>query len=160
MKAKKLNNHTWILVGGNSNCGLVSLVDNKYKLLKKNSKFYSTIENLVENEFPSVKFEGEEEKQNLNQNNAEVGGFEVKHFSAIDIKEETIKNQKISVYKTDEKSTVFFVAGYFGVAFKGGMSTVYCPKKQTLLDNDFIGPFASEFDAKFHINNWRRENAQ
>lgn len=159
MKARELNETSWILVKhtGN-NCGVVSNTPNGVRLVKPNANLYESVEELVSNEFPYEKFEGFEERETVVKENAVVNGFEVKHANVVNIKEEEINGKLLSIYNNDEKSEVEFVAGLFGIAFSGGMSCVNCPKKKTLLDNEFIGPYTTEFDTKFHINTWKRDN--
>lgn len=159
MKARILNETSWILINDyGTNCGIITKNDQGFGLMKPKSRRFNSIEELIKTEFPKSKFSGEEERESGNKEKIKVHQYPTKHEHATLIKENLINDITVYSYKTDENSQVEYAAGYYGLNFSNGMTLAFCPKLATIIEYGFLGPFETDFDAKFQIKIWNRDN--
>ena len=79
--------------------------------------------------------------------NITVYGYPINSDTAYDI--DILDN--VPVFKKTERSTTHFVAGYWGLLFPMGWRPSFCPKLETILTYENIGPFKNEDDMQLAI---------
>jgi hypothetical protein len=79
----------------------------------------------------------------------DIDGYPVKHANI-----ETVGGSELPLYR---KGKVQHSAGYYGIKFKNGWVSSYCPKHTTLSDNEFIGPFRNRLEMLNSISQKKRE---
>ena len=57
----------------------------------------------------------------------------------------------VPVFKKTDKSSTYFVAGYWGLLFPMGWRPSFCPKLETIKTYENIGPFKTEVDMQLAI---------
>ena len=62
----------------------------------------------------------------------------------------------VPLYTKIEASKSFFCAGYYIVNFSGSWVKNFCPKLLTLDRNEYRGPFYTEEEMKFHLQEMRK----
>lgn len=154
MQVKQITPINWIVTSSftGKKIGLVIQKEQGLCLITDPSKFYNSFEELAAS-FNETLSETTEEV--VEPTVSEIGGYPVKHDKAVDITIDTESN--LNTYKIKEGAKVTFVAGFYGVKFKNGYVSSFCPKIETLLENDYIGPYKDKFDLQFHILKYNRE---
>ncbi len=79
----------------------------------------------------------------------DIDGYPVKHINI-----ETIEDPQLPLYR---KGRVQHSAGYYGVKFKNGWVSSYCPRHSTITDNTYIGPFRTRLEMLNAISQKKRE---
>jgi hypothetical protein len=79
----------------------------------------------------------------------DINGYPIKHTNI-----ETVEDAELPLYK---KGKVQHSAGYYGIKFKNGWVSSYCPKHATLTDNSYIGPFRTRLEMLNAISQKKRE---
>lgn len=143
IKAVPMTESSWILFNKLERCGLMRLIEDtgyviiggsyagKYKNTKKLEEAFSD----------KIKFE--KLKTNVEQEKLLLSVYPVKHDAVFELE---IENN-IHYYTKIEGSKDIYAAGYFCVKMKDKWQTVFCPRKKTIVDNVFHGPYKSKMDA-------------
>jgi hypothetical protein len=81
----------------------------------------------------------------------DIKGYPVKHQAVIPV----VDFDTLPVYK---RGKVPHSAGYYGIRFKNGWVTSFCPKLSTLEENEYIGPFRTKLEMLNSISQKKRES--
>ena len=157
MIAKSITATSWILTSRitGKKIGLAIKKDNIFKLVQNSNKEFNSLEEIAQSLGESLVFEKEKKKVEEDAIN-DIDGYPIKHAVAVDINSD--KENNLHTYKLKETGKITFVAGYFGVKFKSGYVSSFCPKIETLLENEYIGPYKNKFDMQFHLLKHNRES--
>lgn len=81
-----------------------------------------------------------------------VNGYPVKHVGAVQL-----EHDSLPVYKKSANSTAEYAAGYYGIHFPNGWVHSYCPRLQTLVEHEYIGPYTTKLEMQNSISQKKRE---
>jgi hypothetical protein len=80
----------------------------------------------------------------------DICGYPVKHQPVAPSED----HETLPVYK---RGKVSHSAGYYGIRFKNGWVTSFCPKLSTLEENEYVGPFRTRLEMLNSISQKKRE---
>lgn len=151
--AKQLTENSWMLADAKSGktVGMVNFKNNKFVLLGKKQEF-DTLEKTAEFLGGKLLDTANEEDVVMSEPVTDINGVPVKHAAACEFETQTLDGVSIETYRIKAGYRKVYAAGYFGLKFKNGYVTAFCPLFKTLVDNGFIGPYNNQIDMEFHVN--------
>lgn len=155
MFVKQITPTSWILTSSISGkkVGLALQKTEGFVLISEPGQVFESLEMIAKHFGEHIKDTKPEE--DLENAASDIEGYPIKHSIAVEIASDPETN--LHSYKIKAGSKVTYVAGYFGVKFKSGYVASFCPKIETLLENDYIGPFKDKFDMQFNLLKHNRE---
>lgn len=150
---KPLTTTSWILFSDGERFGLISDLKDKISLISKlpQKEFKDLAElkkvlgNLhVDN---TVKVKAETTQNDIN-------GFPVKHPEYFNIILEPLPT-----YTKTETSHLRYAAGYYALKFSYAWTPSFCPKKETLDEYEYLGPYTTKFELQHQISTKNKEIA-
>jgi hypothetical protein len=137
--AKPINTNSWILQEWGNRVGVLSLTEKWNVLDKTGQHSYSSLEELQSLNEWRIDFETGDESSEPAVD--KIGIFPIKHTLP-----QSIEMEPIVSYTKTTKSLIRFAAGYWGIRFDHGWTAVFCPKVETVLNNETAGPFTSKIE--------------
>lgn len=153
LQAKQLTETTWMLsdTKTNKSVGMVNLKNNKFVLLGKKDEFES-LDEVALSLGNKLKDTATQEDDTASEAVTDINGVPVKHAAACEFETQTLDGVLIETYRIKAGYRKIFAAGYYGLKFKNGYVTAFCPLYKTLVDNGFIGPYNNLIDCEFYVN--------
>lgn len=134
--------------------GLATKKETGYVLIQDQSKIFVSLDEIAEH-FEETLNDNEDDKVPEVVIN-EIKGYPIKH-KEVYIVESDDPDTNLHAYRSKQDGKVVHVAGYFGVKFSNGYVKKFCPRIETLLEYEYIGPYKDKFDMQFEILKYNRE---
>jgi len=132
----------WIVEDKGVKLGTLTVDEDKYILSdKEGTRFFDSAIQL-EKSLGEIKWENKKFHESISY---EVHGFPTSYqpFNPMyDIK------RKIPLFTKSPKSKSVYCAGYYIIRFNVNWLKSFCPKLMTIKNNEFKGPFKTEFEVK------------
>lgn len=146
---KPMTDSSWILQKDGVRLALVTSKDGALKTIGKLDRSdFKDIKDLEK--FLACKIE-------IEQPDEDSGGDEVGNIEGYPIKHQAVLQSESDMdLPTYKRGKTEHAAGYYGVKFKHGWVTSYCPKLTTLIENEYIGPFRSKLEMLNAISQKKR----
>ena len=145
MQARAVTESSYIMITDIGERFGILLKDDKVSLITKEAKHeFDTIADLEEVLGEKISFVKKE--QHKEASNIDIDGYPVKHDEVFDV-----EKGKLISYKSTPNSRVRWIAGWWGIKFTRGYICFLCPKNATLTENEYVGPFKTQFDAEHAV---------
>jgi hypothetical protein len=153
LQAKQLTETTWMLSDAKTgkSISMVNFKNNKFVLLGKKVEF-ETLDEVALSLGSKLQQHKDEVDTEVSEAVTDINGYPVKHPEACEFETQELEGVKIETYRIKAGYRKVFAAGYYGLKFKNGYVTAFCPLFKTLVDNGFIGPYNNQIDMEFHVN--------
>lgn len=153
IKAKSiLPDKFWIVEDNGVKIGTLTLDENQYMFSNKNGTRFFDSEKSLKTKLGALEWE---EKHNIIEDiNYEIHGYPTSYKPynpMFDIK------HKLPLFTKSSKSNTVYCAGYYIIRFNVNWLKSFCPKLVTIENNDFQGPYKTEFEVKQAL---RKANAK
>jgi hypothetical protein len=143
--AKPVNYSSWMLLEWGNRIGILSQSsqDKSWTCLDgSGTTKANSLEELQEVKNWKIEFEQQDSSSSQDEPAVDkVGNMPVKHNNP-----QSIEMEPIISYTKTTKSQVRFAAGYWGLKFDHGWTAAFCPKLDTLISNEFVGPFTTKIE--------------
>jgi hypothetical protein len=147
---KELTSTSWILQNSGVRVAVITKVDGVLnsigKLDRKTFADLDDLSNFLGDNVEMVNTAEDDQGDVL----GDIKGYPVKHRSVVPTEDHRV----LPVYK---RGKVSHSAGYYGIRFKNGWVTSFCPKLLTLEENEYIGPFRTRLEMLNAISQKKRE---
>ena len=141
-KLKEITETSYILEKDGSNTGLVTVSTDGFKVIGPfDKKVFGDADELTRYLGGDLTIEARESEDDKEDEIGQINGYPIKHKSVFDVEE-----GNIVTYSKASKSKARFAAGYYALDFEHGWTGSYCPRTQTLEENQFIGPFRTKLE--------------
>ena len=148
--AKAINTNSWILQEWGTRAGILSHTDKWNVLDKSGYHQYPSLEELQTNMGWQIEFDQRDDSSEPAVD--KIGNMPIKHPLP-----QSIQLDPIASYTKTTKSSVRFAAGYWALKFDHGWTAVFCPKVETLTNNETMGPFSTKMETSTIV---RQKNNQ
>ena len=141
-KMKEVTETSYILEKDGSNTGLVTITIEGIKVIGPyDRKLFADADELTAYLGGDLTIEARESEDDKEDEIGQINGYPIKHKAVFDVEEGTIVT-----YSKTAKGKARFAAGYYALDFEHGWTGSYCPRTQTLEENEFIGPFRTKLE--------------
>ena len=141
-KLKEITETSYILEKDGSNTGLVTVSTDGFKVIGPfDKKVFCDADELTRYLGGDLTIEARESEDDKEDEIGQINGYPIKHKAVFDVEE-----GNIVTYSKASKSKARFAAGYYALDFEHGWTGSYCPRTQTLEENQFIGPFRTKLE--------------
>jgi hypothetical protein len=141
-KLKELTETSYILDKDGSYTGLVTITTEGFKVIGPfDRKVFSDAAELTSYLGGDLSIEPRESEDDKEDEIGQINGYPIKHKAVFDVEE-----GDIVTYSKTSKGKARFAAGYYALDFEHGWTGSYCPRTQTLDENQFIGPFRTKLE--------------
>jgi hypothetical protein len=141
-KLKEITETSYILEKDGSNTGLVIVSTDGFKVIGPfDKKVFGDADELTRYLGGDLTIEARESEDDKEDEIGQINGYPIKHKAVFDVEE-----GDIVTYSKASKSKARFAAGYYALDFEHGWTGSYCPRTQTLEENQFIGPFRTKLE--------------
>ena len=141
-KLKEVTEASYILEKDGSNTGLVTITAEGFKVIGPfDRKLFADADELTRYLGGDLSIEARESEDDKEDEIGQINGYPIKHKAVFDVEE-----GDIVTYAKTAKGKARFAAGYYALDFEHGWTGSYCPRAQTLEENQFIGPFRTKLE--------------
>jgi hypothetical protein len=139
-KLMQLSPNSWLLRSRSGEAGLLFKTGETYLYMSQESRAEFATYADVEKRFGTLAVEERVEEEEVSN----IKGYPVKHQGI------TVVSEDPPQYTTGGK--VVFAAGYWGLKFTNGWTQAYCPKVDTTVNNESVGPFKNRLEMLNHLS--------
>ncbi len=139
-KLMQLSPNSWLLRTLAGESGLLFKTDETYLYMSPTARAEFASYDDVQARFGKLKIEERVEEEEVSN----IKGYPVKHQGI------TIVTEDPPHYTTGGK--VIFAAGYWGLKFTNGWTQAYCPKLDTTVSHESVGPFKNRLEMLNHLS--------
>ncbi len=141
MQCLKLTTKSWLLGFGNENPSLLFETNRGFLYLSLKQRIeFSTLDEVITKFGDLIVNDLQPEKLAV----SDIDSFPIKHIDAV--------VTSIDPPRYTRGGSVVFAAGYWGLKYSNGWTLTFCPKQNTLISYDTIGPFRNRLEALNQIN--------